>query len=283
MDEKAKRDFVPIKCALISTFNQASLEPLVSGLLKHCPDIRILSTGMTFKTIEKLLGPDKSSTHLQPIEEFLGHTVNEPGIPRTLDWRLAMGIMFDDDKHKGIRDEYGLLSIELVVCNMGVYSGQISKGPDIETARCAIEIERAHLIRTAIRGMNHCAVLTSPENYGEFLVRLREHNGCTGIMDRAQFAASAMGYLASLDADISRYLKNLIVGDPATVFSPYKQEKAEELPAEQTPIESFESYVAPTENEIVDPASVPENKIVEETVPLDDSESKVDPNEVGQV
>lgn len=219
----AIENLVPVKRALISTFNGWGLEDFVSDLLKTCPDIHILSTGKTLKKLSQILG-SVAENHLQSVEEYIGHIAVQPGVPRTLDWRIITGILFEEETHADLAKQFGILPIDLVVCNVNLFGASAAQvGLNIEKIRHLIEIERPNLIRAAIRGLHRCTVLTSPEDYGEFLKRIHEKDGKTDVIDRAQFAAKAMRMIAHLDTDVAQFMKNLMMNDPAVVYEAYKK------------------------------------------------------------
>jgi len=243
-------NLVPIKRAVITTFNNWGLKDLVLGLVAACPDIEILSTGATLKEIHTILGPN-ANERLTSIEEFIGHVAPHPGVPRTQDWRLTMGMLYEQELHAGL-EQFGVAPIELLVCNVSLFGASAGRvGLDIEWVRRLVEVARLNLIRAGIRGLHRCMVLTSPEDYSEFLHRLQNQSGSTSIMDRAQFAAKAMGTVANLDADVARFLRNLTTSDPKEVYASYQEAAA--IPEEALkPMEAAAEAAKPPDTSVED-------------------------------
>jgi len=213
----------PVRRVLITTFDTRGLGDLISGLMEMCPDLHILSTGPTFDFIKALLGP-QAANHLQSVEDFTGQVAVEKGVPRTLDWRLAIGILFDENLHSPLVDKYGVLPIDAVVCNLQPFGLAIARTEGtVEAARQLVETERPNLIRQAVRALHRVSVLTSPGQYQSFLRVLKLHNGHTDIAERTQLAIQAMSRLSRIDNDIATYLLSSLRSNREEALKDYEE------------------------------------------------------------
>jgi len=258
---------VPIKRVFISTYDSRNLTDLVAGLLDVCPDIEILSTGLTHSHLLQFLGPERAANCLQSIEEFTGQVAVEAGVPRTLDWRIALGILFNEEKHRSLVEKYGIQPIDLIVCNVQPFNLAATRADGTIEAACQlIEIERPNLIRLAVRALHRVTVLISPDQYPDFVATLRQNHGETDVVDRARLAVSGLALLRQIDQDAVKYLSNLVQANQAATFINFINNDAA-IAAPKTAAAPMPEPVATKEKAELPP---PEEKLLDGDTPLKD-------------
>jgi hypothetical protein len=109
-------DKVQIKNVLISLFDKTGLDTLVNGLIETCPDVKIYSTGGTYKAIKELLG-ENADKYLVSVSDYTGQPEMQGGLVKTLDFKIYLGILGEkyNEAHQGDLARTNAVAFDMVV------------------------------------------------------------------------------------------------------------------------------------------------------------------------
>ncbi len=85
-------DLVSVRHVLISVSDKSGLERFVPRLLEITPDIRIFSTGGTFKRLAEILG-GRAEKCLTQVSAYTGQPETQGGLVKTLDFKIYLGLL----------------------------------------------------------------------------------------------------------------------------------------------------------------------------------------------
>src|SRR4030042_6242617 len=146
-------DAVAIRRALLSVPNKAGLESLVPQLVESCAKLMIYSTGGTYASLEKILGP-KARQHLEQVADYTGQPEMQGGLVKTLDFKIYLGLLsetYNPDHQKDLQRTHAV-AIDLVVVNLYPFRETIARpGVSPEEARANIDIGGPGMIRAAAK------------------------------------------------------------------------------------------------------------------------------------
>ena len=201
-------DMVTIRHALISVSNKTGLESLVPGLVETCSKLMIYSTGGTYASLEKILGP-KAGQHLQQVSDYTGQPEMQGGLVKTLDFKIYLGLLsetYNDDHQNDLKRTHAV-AIDLVVVNLYPFRETVAKaGVSPESARANIDIGGPCLIRASAKNFLRVAVVVDPADYPKLLEELKKSKGKVSLKTRYQLAQRAFEHTAQYDRAISDYL-----------------------------------------------------------------------------
>jgi phosphoribosylaminoimidazolecarboxamide formyltransferase / IMP cyclohydrolase len=203
-------NFVKINTVLISVYNKAGMEKFVQGLVRVNPNIKIISTGGTFTSIEKALG-DKASAHLQQVSDYTGQPETQGGLVKTLDFKIYLGLLTEtyNDDHKRDMARTGALPIDMVVVNLYPF-GEVITEPGVtpEKARANIDIGGPCMVRASAKNYLRVASVTDARDYDLVLAEMGKNGGRLSLAFRFELARKAFAYTAGYDATIAAHLKS---------------------------------------------------------------------------
>jgi phosphoribosylaminoimidazolecarboxamide formyltransferase/IMP cyclohydrolase len=206
------------KYALLSLTDKSGVGELTS-MLKEA-GYSLVSTGNTAKTIQE------SGIECIEISSFTGFPEILGGRVKTLNPKVFGGILARRDNDEDISQliEHGIDLIDVVAVNLYDFSGTAKKG-DATVAELIekIDIGGVSLIRGAAKNHKFVSILTSPEQYPEFIERLK---GNSVDDEYRQFlAVEAFKVTASYDSMIARVLEDKITGEQTTlsIFEPERR------------------------------------------------------------
>ena len=175
-------DKIPVINVLVSVSDKTGLEELIPGLVKVQPDLVIMSTGGTYKTIKGILG-SSASKHLIEVAEYTESPEMEGGLVKTLHPKIHAGILGErnNPSHRAYLEAQrgGAVYIDMVVANLYPFQDVVSKiqageaNPktgkpyDVESARGNIDIGGPAMIRGAAKNFPSCAVVCNPADYAD--------------------------------------------------------------------------------------------------------------------
>ena len=142
------------KTALISLSDKTNLEEIVSFLIKK--DVKILSTGGTYKAIKKIT--DK----VIEVSEFTGFEEMMDGRVKTLHPKIHAGILARRESDMKVLKERGYETIDLVIVNLYPFTETIKKGSSFEDAIENIDIGGPTMIRAAAKNFKDVVVVCNP-------------------------------------------------------------------------------------------------------------------------
>ncbi|WP_288954572.1 bifunctional phosphoribosylaminoimidazolecarboxamide formyltransferase/IMP cyclohydrolase [uncultured Polaribacter sp.] len=188
-----------IKSALISVFHKDGLEPLVKKL--NDLNVTIYSTGGTENFIKEL-GID-----VIPVEEVTSYPSILGGRVKTLHPKVFGGILNRQD-HKGDvaeMTEYNIPQIDLVIVDLYPFEKTVASGAPEQDIVEKIDIGGISLIRAAAKNFKDTIIVSSMDQYEDFLSLISKNNGKTSISDRKKFAAKAFNISSHYDTAIFNY------------------------------------------------------------------------------
>jgi phosphoribosylaminoimidazolecarboxamide formyltransferase/IMP cyclohydrolase len=192
-------DVVPIRRVLVSVFDKTGIDRLATALKRA--GVKVASTGGTSTAL---------ASHGVAVEDVSAIT----GFPEVLDGRVKTlhpnifaGILARGDRPDdlAVLAEHGIERFDAVIVNLYAFESVIAK-PDCQPAEAIelIDIGGPSLVRAAAKNHAFTAVVTSPEQYDDFLAAL--DRGGTTLAERRLFAARAFEHTAGYDAVISRWM-----------------------------------------------------------------------------
>lgn len=199
---------VQVRTVLISVSDKTGLETLVPGLIRINPDIRILSTGGTYKKIADILGDD-ASKNLTQVSDYTGQPETQGGLVKTLDFKIYLGLLTEtyNDSHQEDLKRTNALPIDMVVVNLYPFQDTVAK-PDVtpEAARSNIDIGGPTMVRASAKNFIRVASVVNPEDYSAILDHLEANDGKLSLELRFELARKAFAHSAEYDSAISAYL-----------------------------------------------------------------------------
>lgn len=193
-------DIVPVRRALISTFDKSGLDKLAPKLVAR--DIVLISTGGTRAYLQELGLSVLDISEITQFPEILDGRV------KTLHPNIHGGILAvrNDPDHQQQMDAHKINGIDLIITNLYPFEQTIEAGNSIQTCIENIDIGGPAMIRAAAKNYAGVTILTDPEDYGTLLDQLELHDGGTCLQFREQLAAQAFGLTAHYDTAIANYL-----------------------------------------------------------------------------
>lgn len=187
-----------IQRALISLSDKDKLDTLAQVLHQH--NIEIIASGGTAKYIQNLDIPVVSVSDTTGFPEILDGRV------KTLHPKIHAGILAkrSDESHTQTLYEQGIGGIDLVVVNLYPFEKTVSNTESTEEDIIEqIDIGGPTLIRSAAKNFQDVVVLTSPDQYEQFIEYLQVDSITPEIC--RQYALEAFTHTAKYDAAISQY------------------------------------------------------------------------------
>lgn len=205
---------ITLKRALLSVSDKTGLTELATKL--HHLGVQLISTGGTYNAIRQAGIP------VTEVSEITGFPECLDGRVKTLHPNIHAGILARAH-HKPDMDTLQLLGVEtfqLVVVNLYPFAQTIDK-PDtsFETAVEFIDIGGPTMVRAAAKNMGFVSILTSPEQYNDFITEA-EQLGSVPYSTRQALARDAFQHTAAYDAQIAAYLTQATGQQPARQLTP---------------------------------------------------------------
>ena len=208
-------DLVKVNTVLISVSDKTGLKDFVPGLVKANPNIRILSTGGTYKKIEQILGK-KAEKVLTPVSEYTGQPETQGGLVKTLDFKIYLGLLTEthNPDHQADLKRTGAVPVNMVVVNLYPFQ-QTIEAADVtpEKARGNIDIGGPCMIRAAAKNFIRVASVVDPKDYPNILEELESMEAMTSLETRINLAKKAFLHTAAYDQAIANYLRETHFND----------------------------------------------------------------------
>ncbi len=186
------------KTALISLSDKTNLEEIVSFLIKK--DVKILSTGGTYKAIKEIT--DK----VTEVSEFTGFEEMMDGRVKTLHPKIHAGILARRESDMKVLEERGYETIDLVIVNLYPFTETIKKGSSFEDAIENIDIGGPTMIRAAAKNFKDVVVVCNPNDYSHIIREWDENDGIS-YETRKNLSQKVFALMANYNKSISDYLK----------------------------------------------------------------------------
>ena len=188
-----------IKTALISVSDKKNLKPLLNSLKKN--KIKIISSGGTYKEIRKL-----KFTCLE-VSEFTSSPEILEGRVKTLHPKIHAGILNKRKSKTHLRDikNNNFENIDLVIVNFYPFEETLKNTKNHEKIIENIDVGGPTMVRSAAKNYKDVTVITSSDQYDEFIEELRSNNGSTSLEFREKLSRIAFSETAYYDSVISDY------------------------------------------------------------------------------
>lgn len=199
--------------ALISCHDKTGLEELAQAITSY--GYKILSTGGTARHLQKLGFQVTEVAKFTESPEILGGRV------KTLHPKIHGGILARRELVSDLEDLEKIESdqIDIVAVNLYPFEETIAASDcTLEKAIEEIDIGGVTLLRASAKNFKHVAILSSPNQYPEFIERLKNAN--FDIAYKQHLATQAFSMTCKYDSAISTYLsdgKKDDIGLPTTI------------------------------------------------------------------
>lgn len=191
-----------IKSALISVFHKDGLQPLVEKLNEQ--NVTIYSTGGTEKFIKDL------GINVIPVEDVTSYPSILGGRVKTLHPKVFGGIL-NRQNHDGDvaeMEEFQIPQLDLVIVDLYPFEKTVASGASEVDIIEKIDIGGISLIRAAAKNFKDTVIISSMQQYNDFLALISENNGSTSLTDRKKLAKDAFNVSSHYDTAIFNYFNN---------------------------------------------------------------------------
>ena len=188
-----------IKKAIISLSDKSEIKLILNTLKKY--GVNIISSGGTSKEIKKLGYICTEVSEYTNTDEILDGRV------KTLHPKLYAGILSkrENNKHKNELKKNNYNEIDLVIVNFYPFEETLKNTKNQNKIIENIDIGGPTLVRAAAKNYKYTTVLTSPQQYREFILDLEKNKGATSLEFRKKLSEEAFNLTAYYDSVISEY------------------------------------------------------------------------------
>jgi phosphoribosylaminoimidazolecarboxamide formyltransferase / IMP cyclohydrolase len=188
------------KLALISVSDKTSIVEFAKSLVEL--NYEIIATGNTSKLLSS------NGIQVNKISKITGFPEIFDGRVKTLHPKIFGGILFrrDFEQDQKEADENSISPIDIVCVNLYPFVKTV-ENPDSSLNDIIenIDIGGPSLIRAAAKNYSYVSVLTSPDQYPDFLEEIKK--GIVNIETRKKLAVEAFSHTAFYDTYISNFLE----------------------------------------------------------------------------
>ena len=193
-----------IKSALLSVSDKSNLKPLLLSLKKN--NIRIISSGGTFKNIKKL------KFDCEEVSKFTGSNEILGGRVKTLHPKIHGGILNkrNNKSHQKDLSNNNIENIDLVIVNFYPFENILKKTKNQRNIIENIDIGGPTMVRAAAKNYNDVTVITSTNQYSELINQLKINKGSTSLEFRKKMSQIAFNETAYYDSVIADYFNKTL-------------------------------------------------------------------------
>ncbi len=214
-------EFVKVRNVLASVFDKSGLEAFIPELIRTNPEIKIFSTGGTYKKIKEILG-DTADSCLTQVSDYTGQPETQGGLVKTLDFKIYLGLLtetYNDAHNEDIR-RTGAVPIDMTLCNLYPFKDTISTaGVTVEMARGNIDIGGPCMIRASAKNYIRVASVVDPSDYSAILSEMNSNNGSISLGLRYRLAQKAFDHTAVYDRTIADFLGSKTIDEVAGCYT----------------------------------------------------------------
>tara|TARA_B100000965_G_C19589992_1_gene757497 strand:+ start:1151 stop:2701 length:1551 start_codon:yes stop_codon:yes gene_type:complete len=188
-----------IKTALISVSDKSALPSILRVLKKF--KVRILSSGGTYIAIRKL------GYNCEEISKYTGQREMLDGRVKTLHPKVHAGILYDrkSKKHKKEMNKENYNAIDLIIVNFYPFQETLIKFKNPKKIIENIDIGGPAMVRSAAKNFNNVTIITSPDDYQNFINEIKKNNGKVSVKFRELMSSKAFGLTAYYDSIIANW------------------------------------------------------------------------------
>ena len=192
-----------IKTALISVSDKKDLKPLLNILKKN--KIKIISSGGTYKEIKKL------KFKCFEVSDFTGSSEILGGRVKTLHPKIHAGILNKRNNKSHLKDlkNNNFENIDLVIVNFYPFEKTLKTTKNHNKIVENIDVGGPTMVRSAAKNYKDVTVITSSDQYEEFINELKKNNGSTTLNFREKMSQIAFTETAYYDSIISNYFNKI--------------------------------------------------------------------------
>jgi len=192
-----------IKTALISVSDKKDLKPLLNILKKN--KIKIISSGGTYKEIKKL------KFKCFEVSDFTGSPEILGGRVKTLHPKIHAGILNKRNNKSHLKDlkNNNFENIDLVIVNFYPFEKTLKTTKNHNKIIENIDVGGPTMVRSAAKNYKDVTVITSSDQYEEFINELKKNNGSTTLNFREKMSQIAFTETAYYDSIISNYFNKI--------------------------------------------------------------------------
>ncbi len=217
------------KTALISVSDKSNLDKLVSFLVSK--NVKILSTGGTFKAIKKITSSVVEVSDFTEFDEMMGGRV------KTLHPKIHAGILARREKDLSELESRGYEPIDLVIVNLYPFEDTVKNNPSFDEAIEHIDIGGPTMIRAAAKNFKDVAVISDPKDYSK-LINEWENDGISYDF-RKELAAKVFLKMSFYNQAIFNYLSDSCSDYPNYSFQESKELRYGENPHQKAKLFTF--------------------------------------------
>jgi phosphoribosylaminoimidazolecarboxamide formyltransferase/IMP cyclohydrolase len=203
-----------IKTALISVSDKRNLKQLLNSLKRN--NIKIISSGGTYKEIKKL------KFKCLEVSKFTNSPEILEGRVKTLHPKIHAGILNKRKSKIHLKDlqNNNFENIDLVIVNFYPFEETLKNTKNHEKIIENIDVGGPTMVRSAAKNYQDVTVITSSDQYGEFIEEITKNKGSTSLEFREKLSRIAFTETAYYDSVISDYFnkKNNIIFPKKRVF-----------------------------------------------------------------
>ena len=194
------QDRIPVRRALVSTYDKAGLEHFAAGL--DALGIELISSGGTARHLRSLGLAVRDVSEVTGSPEILGGRV------KTLHPKVHGGLLSrrGDAQDDADLATVGIEPIDMVVVNLYPFRQAIAQA-DVNDSIAAenIDIGGPAMVRAAAKNFAFVAAVTSPGDYARVLDELSSQDGSLSLATRRELAGKAFALTAGYDEAIAGY------------------------------------------------------------------------------
>ncbi len=192
-------DRVKIKRALISVFDKTGLVDLARALADR--GVELLSTGGTSKALKDAGLAVVDVSDITNFPEILDGRV------KTLHPAIHGGLLAirDADDHREAMEQHGIGAIDLLVSNLYPFEEVMASEAASDVVVENIDIGGPAMVRAAAKNHAYVTVLTSADDYADFLAATAE-DCSTDFASRQKLAQAAFARTAAYDCAVSNWM-----------------------------------------------------------------------------
>lgn len=208
-------NFVKINNIIVSVSDKIGLEQFLKKILTINPELKIYSTGGTFKFISSIPEFTEKQNLIQ-ISDYTGQAEMQGGLVKTLDFRIYTGILSEkyNEIHQDDLAKTNSISFDMVIANLYPFADTVKnlieedeKGA--EKARANIDIGGPCMLRSSAKNYHRVASVCMPSSYAVLAEEIETNNGALSLETRFKLACSTFSHTAEYDSAISSYLASL--------------------------------------------------------------------------
>ena len=226
---KINNNPIKIKRALISVYDKTNIEKLANCLIEN--ECEIISTGGTSEFLKKYNVP------VTDLDEFTGFPEIMDGRVKTLNPKIAGGILGLRDIHNSEMKNNSIKMIDLVVCNLYPFAETIlQKNCTLETALENIDIGGPTMIRSSAKNVGWTCVVVDPSDYSILSDQI-DSDGSLSYEFRTKMSKKAFSLTAQYESTIDKYLSEDILPNKLNLsYTKYQNLRYGENPQQKSSV-----------------------------------------------